>query len=97
MTYRKIATAVATAALAMSGALTTAPVASAAPVDQDGPTATSVEVGLVFKGYDKAVAEAHGYTIKTSPAGFEYSVVKDATPNRTPPHRRRPPSDGARR
>ncbi|MFC8448948.1 hypothetical protein [Kitasatospora sp. NPDC057223] len=78
MTYRKLATAVAAVALTVSGALMTAPVASAAT--QDEPTATSVEVGLVFKGYDKAVAEAHGYTIKTSPAGFEYSVLKDATP-----------------
>ncbi|MGW2378035.1 hypothetical protein [Kitasatospora sp. NPDC001683] len=34
---------------------------------------------MLFKGYDKAVAEANGYTIETSAQGFEYSVKKNAT------------------
>ncbi|MFJ9447902.1 hypothetical protein ACIRRH_39655 [Kitasatospora sp. NPDC101235] len=43
------------------------------------PTADRIEIGMLFKGYDKAVADANGYTVKTSPQGFEYSVKKNAT------------------
>ncbi|MFE3875479.1 hypothetical protein ACFXPX_13890 [Kitasatospora sp. NPDC059146] len=75
---RKLATAAAATALAASALAATAPVA-AADTATPQPSADRIEVGMLFKGYDKAAAEANGHTIKTSPQGFEYSVKKNAT------------------
>ncbi|MFF2820483.1 hypothetical protein ACFVT9_33780 [Kitasatospora cineracea] len=79
--FRKFGTIVAVGALALAAAATTPAVAVTKAATAAEPSASApVEVALEFKGYDKAVAQAHGYTIKTSPQGFEYSVINNATP-----------------
>ncbi|WP_282206827.1 hypothetical protein [Kitasatospora fiedleri] len=79
--FRKFGTIVAVGALALAAAATTPAVAAPKSAATTQPPASApVEVALEFKGYDKAVAQAHGYTIKTSPQGFEYSVIDNATP-----------------
>lgn len=51
--------------------------ASAAPPDE---LAAETTVGMTIKGFDRAVAEANGYEIRTDAAGKEYSV-KRGTPS----------------
>lgn len=60
----------------------------ATPAHADQPKSASVTTPMHIVGYDRAVAEAHGYTIKTDAQGREYSVksgsnVAVVTPNTT--------------
>lgn len=63
----------AVAALMTAGAAGTA---SAAPQ-----TTRSVETAMTIGGYDPAVAEAHGYEIRTTTSGLQYSVKKGTAPS----------------
>ncbi|MFF7993400.1 hypothetical protein ACFZDG_26840 [Kitasatospora xanthocidica] len=75
----KFATAAAVAALTAATMAATTPSATAAEAT---PAVSHVhgEAGLRLTGYDAAVAEAHGYVIKTTADGMQYTVRKNATP-----------------
>jgi hypothetical protein len=57
----------------------TASAASAAPSAKPAPAVAVKTTGMQIVGFDRAVAAAHGYEIKTAPDGREYSVKKGAT------------------
>ena len=66
------ATIAATGVLVALGALLVSP----ANADTQRVHVATVTGGMTVKGYDRAVAEANGYEIRTRPDGTEYSVKK---------------------
>ena len=63
------------AALAFIGIAPTA----ASATDLDSPEPTTIKVANVPGGFDRSIAAAHGYEIRTTPTGKQYSV-KVGTP-----------------
>ena len=71
---RKIRSAAISAAIALAalGALLVSP----AGADTEPVHVGTLMQGMTIKGYDRAVAEANGYEIRTRPDGTEYSAKK---------------------
>jgi hypothetical protein len=69
-------------ALATASLLTSGTVGAAVASEPD--STETIEMPMVVVGYDREIAEEHGYEIRTSPDGTEYSVLKGTPESVTP-------------